>query len=115
MDFVKYLIYFITRGIVTTTIVFFEQSGMTLISRLAALFPVFTWLAYLFIGSFGAPQQVSEHAKFVLIGTIISWVPYMLAIIYLSPKFGVHKAILIAISIFIIIALVYSYIYLKLF
>ncbi|VVB79624.1 Uncharacterised protein [uncultured archaeon] len=113
MAWTKYLLYFLTGGLITTAIVALEESGMPLISRLAALFPVFTWIAYLFIGEFGTAQQVVSHAKFVLIGTIVSWIPYMLSIIYFAPKIGVYKAIAVSILIFVIIALVFSYIYLK--
>ena len=111
----SYVLYFVIGGLITTLIVVLEESGLTLLSRLAALFPVFTWIAYLFIGGFGTAQQVSEHAKFVLIGTIFSWIPYMLTIVYLAPKLGVHKAVLIAIGVFVVIALIYSYVYLKFF
>ena len=113
MDILRYFFYFVVGGMITTIIVGFEQSGFTLISRIAALFPVFTWIAYLFIGSSGTAQQVSEHAKFVLLGTMVSWIPYMLAIIYLTPKIGVNKSILIAIGIFLVISLIYSYVYFK--
>jgi len=113
MDISKYLLYFITGGVITTIIVGFEESGLTMISRIAALFPVFTWIAYLFIGNSGTAQQISEHAKFVLIGTILSWIPYMLAIIILTPKIGVNKSILIGIGIFLIISIIYTYFYFK--
>jgi uncharacterized membrane protein (GlpM family) len=113
MDLSRYAIYFVTGGLITTAIVGFEESGFTLISRIAALFPVFTWLAYLFIGASGTAQQVSAHAKFVLIGTIFSWIPYMLTIIYLSPKIGVNKAVLISIAVFLVVSSIFTYIYLR--
>ena len=113
MAWTKYLLYFIAGGVITTAIVALEESGMPLLSRLAALFPVFTWLAYLFIGQSGTAQQVADHAKFVLIGTIISWIPYMLSIIYFSPKLGVYKSIALSIAIFIIIALIFTYFYFR--
>lgn len=113
MGWTKYLLYFLTGGIVTTAIIALEESGMPLLSRLAALFPVFTWIAYFFIGQFGTAQQVSDHARFVLIGTIISWIPYMASIIYLAPKIGVHKAIIVSIIIFISIALIFLHFYTK--
>ena len=107
----RYAFYFVVGGAVTVTIVGLEEFGSTLFSRLAALFPVFTWLAYLFIGGFGTAKQVSEHATFVLFGTIFSWIPYMATIVLLSPKIGVHKAVLSAIGVFLVIALVYIYAY----
>jgi len=113
MDFEwkRYSLYFLIGGLLTTTIVGLEEFGSTTLSRLAALFPVFTWLAYLIIGQFGTGQQISQHAKFVLIGTIFCWIPYMMAIIYFSPKIGVHKAVFSAIGIFIVLAMVFTYVY----
>ena len=113
MDWSKYPFYFITGGVVTTAIVALEESGMPLLSRLAALFPVFTWLAYLFIGSQGAAQEVAAHAKFVLTGTIVSWIPYMLCIIYFAPRLGVTKAVLVSIAVFVVVALAFTDIYMK--
>jgi uncharacterized membrane protein (GlpM family) len=113
MAWEKYLLYFLTGGIITTAIVALEESGMPLLSRLAALFPVFTLVSYFFLGQIGTAQQVADHAKFVLTGTIVSWVPYMLSIIYFAPKIGVYKAITISMLIFIIAALVFSYFYIK--
>lgn len=113
MTWTKYLLYFVAGGLLTTAIITLEESGMPLLSRLAALFPVFTWISYLFLGQSKSSQQIASHAKFVLMGTIISWIPYMLSIIYFSPKLGVYKAIGISIIVFMIIALIFSYIYFK--
>lgn len=110
-SFLKYLLYFMIGGVVTVTIVGFEEFGSTLFSRLAALFPVFTWIVYLIIGQTGTVKQVTDHATFVLFGTIVSWIPYMATIIWLSPKIGVQKAVLSAIGVFIVVALVFIYVY----
>ncbi len=111
-DIKRYGIYFIIGGLLTTTIVGLEEFGSTVWSRLAALFPVFTWLAYLIIGSYGGTgQQVAAHAKFVLIGTIFCWIPYMFTIIYLSPKIGVQKGVLSAVGVFIVLAVIFTYVY----
>jgi len=40
-------------------------------SRLAALFPVFTWLSYLFIGRSQGGEAVSSQALFVLLGRLL--------------------------------------------
>ena len=88
---------------------------MPLLSRIAALFPVFTWLTYFFLGRFSLPQNVASHAKFVLIGAIVSWIPYMLSIICLSPRIGVTKAIIVSIIIFLVVALLFSLVYLRLY
>jgi uncharacterized membrane protein (GlpM family) len=113
MAWMKYLLYFVSGGVITTVIVSLEESGMPLFSRLAALFPVFTWISYMFLGESETPQQIASHAKFVLAGTIVSWIPYMLSIIYFSPRIGVYKAIAVSIILFVVIALLFTYAYSK--
>jgi uncharacterized membrane protein (GlpM family) len=99
--------YFVTGGLFTAVIVALEESGQRTLSRLATLFPVFTLVAYLFIGQTAGGTAVSQHAKWVLVGTLVSWVPYMLAVAYLAPKIGSRSAILVGLAIFVVLALVY--------
>jgi uncharacterized membrane protein (GlpM family) len=101
------IIYFITGGLFTAIIVTLEEVGQRTLSGLATLIPVFTLVAYLFIGQTAGNNAVSQHAKWVLAGTLVTWVPYMLAIAYLAPKIGSHKAILAGLTIFFILALAY--------
>ena len=102
-----YFFTFLVGGAITTAIVYFEASGFPLLSRLAALVPVFTWLSYLFIGEISGPKEVSSHALFVLLGTLVAWVPYMLAIYFLAPKIGSVKAILTGVIVFIALASIF--------
>jgi len=111
MQLANYLFYFMAGGAVVTAVVALEESGLTMLSRLAALFPIITWLSYLFIGQFAAPQQVADHATFVLFGTLVSWVPYMATIIYFSPRVGVLKAVALALAVFVVIAAIFTRFY----
>lgn len=101
------IIYFVTGGLVTTIIVALEQTGKRTLSELATLIPVFTLVAYFFIGQTKGGQAVGQHAKFVLVGTLVSWVPYMLVVAYLAPKIGPNRAILAGLAVFFVLALVY--------
>ncbi|MFA6227797.1 MAG: GlpM family protein [Patescibacteria group bacterium] len=107
MGYANLLIYFITGGLFTTLIVVLEESNHRLLSGLATLIPVFTLVAYIFIGESKGGAAVGQHAWFVLVGTIVSWIPYMLAVAYLSPKIGAHRAIISGLVIFFILALLY--------
>ncbi len=101
------VIYFITGGSFTAIIVALEQSGQRTLSGLATLMPVFTLVAYFFIGETEGSSAVSQHAKWVLVGTLVSWVPYMLTVAYLAPKIGPHNAILAGLAVFFVLALLY--------
>ena len=102
------MIYFITGGLFTTLIVVLEQSKFRLLSGLMALIPVFTLVSYIFIGNTEGGLAVTQHAKFVLWGTIVSWIPYMIAVVYLSPKIGPTKAIITGMIIFFILATIFT-------
>lgn len=102
-----YIFTFILGGLITTLIVYFEASGFPLLPRLAALFPVFTWLSYLFIGKLAGAQEVSKHSLFVLLGTVVAWMPYMLTIYFLAPRIGSTKAIILAIAVFLVLAFIF--------
>ena len=107
MSISNFIIYFITGGLFTTIIVALEDSNYRVLSGLATLIPVFTLVAYIFIGESKGGAAVGQHAWFVLVGTIVSWVPYMLAVAYLSPRIGAYKAILAGLAVFFILALLY--------
>lgn len=101
------VIYFVTGGAFTTIIVALEESGRRTLSGLATLIPVFTLVAYFFIGESRGGAAVGEHAKWVLTGTLVSWVPYMLAVAYLAPRIGSQKAILAGLALFFVLAIGY--------
>ena len=103
----RLIIYFITGGLFTAIIVALEENGKRTLSGFVTLVPVFTLVAYFFIGQTAGSTAVSQHAKWVLVGTLVSWVPYMLAVAYLSPKLGSHYAILVGLAVFAALALLY--------
>lgn len=107
MKLLNLLMYFMTGGLFTTLIVVLEDSGRRTLSGLATLVPVFTLVAYFFIGESSGGPAVGQHAKWVLAGTLVSWVPYMLAVAYLAPRLGSQKAILIGLAVFFVLALAY--------
>lgn len=104
MDFKNIFIYFITGGIVTTLIVTLEEGGLRVWSGLATLVPVFTLISYLFIGQSRGGKALSQHAWLVLIGTLVSWVPYMITVALLSPHLSSNKAIGIGLGVFFVLA-----------
>ena len=104
MSFGEILLDFFVGGAVTSIIVAFEKSGHRTLSGLAALMPIFTLVSYVFIGDSQGGLAVSAHSKFVLVGTLVSWVPYMMAIAILAPKMGAHKAIAVGLGVFFVFA-----------
>jgi uncharacterized membrane protein (GlpM family) len=107
MSIKNILIYFVTGGIVTTLIVVLEESGRRLWSGLATLMPIFTLISYFFIGQSRGGKALSQHAWLVLIGTLVSWVPYMVTVAVLSPYMSSKKTIAIGLGVFFILAALY--------
>ena len=103
----SYLVYFLTGGIFTVLIVALEENGSRLLSGFATLMPVFTLVAYIFIGESRGGGAVGQHAWFVLVGTLVSWVPYMVLVAMLAPKLGSKLAIGIGLAGFFVCAGVY--------
>ena len=101
------IVYFLTGGLFTTVIVKLEASGHRTLSGLATLVPVFTLVSYLFIGQIAGGTAVSQHAKWVLAGTLVSWVPYMLAVAFFAPRIGPRNGILAGLAVFLVLALLY--------
>ena len=106
----SYLVYFLTGGIFTVLIVALEKNGSRLLSGFATLMPIFTLVAYIFIGQTSGGKSVGQHAWFVLIGTIISWIPYMILVAYLAPRYGTKYAIIAGMASFFILAGIYLFI-----
>jgi len=107
MQLKSYLIYFLTGGIFTVLIVALEENNQRLLSGFATLMPVFTLVAYIFIGESRGGAAVGQHAWFVLVGTIVSWVPYMILVAYLAPRIGSKYAIATGLIGFFICATIY--------
>ena len=95
---------FVVGGTVTALIVGLEESGQRIWSGLAALVPVFTLVSYFFIGASKNAIAVSQHSKFVLVGTLVSWVPYMAAVALLAPRVGTNRAIGLGLAAFFVLA-----------
>jgi len=104
MEFKDIIVNFLIGGTVTALIVGFEQSGHRILSGLATLVPVFTLVSYFLIGAKEGGVAVGNHSKLVLVGTLVSWVPYMMIVAYLAPKIGANKAIFSGLGVFFILA-----------
>jgi uncharacterized membrane protein (GlpM family) len=103
----SYVVYFLTGGIFTVLIVALEEHGAWLLSGFATLMPVFTLVAYVFIGESRGGAAVGTHAWFVLLGTLVAWVPYMCTVAFLAPRHGPRTAILAGMGVFFVLAAFY--------
>ena len=94
----------------TALITALELAGLRTWSGIATLVPVFTLISYFVIGLSKDGQAVSQHAKFVLIGTILTWMPYMIVIVVLAPRIGAIKAVGAGLSLFSLLAFIFVFV-----
>lgn len=104
---IEYILVFIVGGLMTLLVTYAELSGYHFLSHFAAIFPTLTIVSYIFLGRFANTDAVSKHAYFVLLGTLVAWVPYMLIIWYFTPKIGTTKALVLGISAFILLSVTF--------
>lgn len=106
----SYFLYFLTGGLFTILVVGLEESGFRTLSGFAAIMPVFTLVGYLFLGQAkGGGVAVGQHAWFVLVGSLLAWVPYMFTVAILAPKIGTKGAIGYGLAVFFVLAFFYLY------
>ncbi|MBU6490999.1 hypothetical protein KGQ25_02505 [Patescibacteria group bacterium] len=110
---IEYIFAFLAGGTFTLLVTVLEIYGFPTLSRVAALFPVVTWLSYLFIGHIDGALAVSRHAHFVMLGTLVAWMPYMFIIYYFAPRIGVARAIVLGIVVFLLLAFGFAAVYNK--
>ena len=104
-----YFLYFLIGGSIVSLTVFLAKQGYPLLSGIALIFPSYTLLSFLLIGRNVGNAAVIESAKSALLCTFIAWVPYVLIIIYLTQKWGLNNALIIGVSIFLVITLIWIY------
>ena len=105
---IRYLLYFVVGGCIVTAIIVLAERGHPFLAGIAALFPSITLVSFYFIGKSAGNEAVALTAKSCLFSLII-WIPYVLAIAWLSPRIGTNKALLIGVLIFSILAFALVY------
>lgn len=104
----RYVLYFLVGGFVITLISVLAERGHPLLAGIAAIFPGITLVSFYFIGQAAGDDAVALTAKSCLQSLFI-WIPYALAVIWLSPRIGTNKALLIGVLIFTVLAFALVY------
>jgi uncharacterized membrane protein (GlpM family) len=105
----EYLLYFVAGGSIVSLVVYLAKQGHPFLSGIALVFPSVTMLSFYFIGRTTGSAAVVESAKSALFATFIVWVPYVLVIVYLTPRLGVNTALAGGVIIFMVLALLWIY------
>jgi uncharacterized membrane protein (GlpM family) len=99
----RYLLYFLVGGFVVTLVTALAERGQPLLAGVVAIFPSITLVTFYFIGRSAGDLAVSLTAKSCLLSFFV-WIPYALAVIWLSPRLGTNKALAIGVLIYAVLA-----------
>jgi len=107
MDLFSLALYFLAGGLTVSGGILLANSGNPLLSGIALMFPSVTAVSLYFIGKSMGSQVAAASIKSTIASALIAWLPYMLVMLYLTPKMGLNKAMLFGISTFLIIGAVW--------
>ena len=107
MDLFSIMLYFLAGGLTVSAGVLLANSGNSSLSGLALMFPSVTAVSLYFIGKSMGSQVATASIKSTIATAIIAWLPYMLVMLYLTPKMGLNKAMFFGILTFLIIGAVW--------
>ncbi len=91
-----------------TVVTVLAERGHPLLAGIVAIFPGITLVSFYFIGQAAGDAAVAATAKSCLLSIFI-WIPYALSVIWLSPRIGTNKALLIGVAIFTVLAFALVY------
>ncbi len=100
---IDYAMYFVSGGVVVTTVAALARAGYPFLSGLALMFPSVTVVSFYFIGRTKGTAFVVTTAKSSLLAALLVWTPYMFTIIYLAPRLGVNNALIAGFIVFLIL------------
>jgi len=103
MDPYSIVLYFLAGGLTVSAGILLASSGNSLLSGIALMFPSVTAVSFYFIGKSVSPEVTTASIKSTIASAFIAWLPYMLVLLYLTPKMGLNKAMFFGISTFLII------------
>lgn len=106
---IEYILYFITGGLIVTSVVALARAGHPFLSGLALTFPSVTIVSFYFIGKTKGASFVVTTAKSSFLAVLFVWSPYILTVIYLASKAGVNKALLAGFFVFLVFGSVWVY------
>ena len=110
MDPYSIALYFLAGGLTVSAGILLANSGNSLLSGLALMFPSVTAVSFYFIGKSMSSEVATASMKSTLASAFIAWLPYMLVLLYLTPKLGLNKAMFFGISTFLIIGAAWIFI-----
>jgi len=103
----EYLLYFLVGGSVVALAILLAERGHPFLGGILMVLPNLSLVSFYFINKVAGSNAVIISVKSSLLATIFIWPVYMLSLIFLIPKFGVNKSLVIGFLISIILAVIF--------
>lgn len=100
----KYLLYFLVGGVVTSAVTYLANGSRGLLAAFVGTLPVITVSTFLLIYFNSGQGAVLSYAKGLII-MIFPWMVFILSVIFLTPKINLFYSLLIGICLQVLIAL----------
>lgn len=103
MQLKSFILYFILGGAIVSVVTFMGSQGKGLLAAFVATFPTMTVLTFTLIYSKAGHAATANYAKGLLLMTP-PWILYVLCLIFLLPRWGFIKSLIIAVMTYIVLA-----------
>ncbi len=103
MQLKTFILYFILGGAIVSTVTFIGSQGKGLLAAFVATFPTITVLTFLLIYNRVGQLATINYAKGLLLMTI-PWIIYVLCLIYLLPRWGFVRSLIIGVLTYMTLA-----------
>lgn len=104
---IKYLLYFLVGGFIITSTALLAEIGHPFLGGILLVLPNLSLVAFYFINKVVGDSAVIIAVKASLLGTIFIWPAYMLSLIFLIPKIGVNRSLVIGFFISLFLAILF--------
>jgi uncharacterized membrane protein (GlpM family) len=96
---IKYLLYFLTGGVVVSVVTYFASHAKGLLAAFLANLPVITMITFLTIYFESGQKAVISYAEGLVI-MLFPWLAYIFSVIFLTKRFGFIPSLIIGISLY---------------
>lgn len=107
MQFKTFILHFILGGTIVSVATFIGSQGKGMLAAFVATFPTMTALTFALIYSKAGQIATVNYAKGLLLMTP-PWIIYVVCLIFLLPKWGFVKSLIVGVLTYMILAGVVS-------
>jgi uncharacterized membrane protein (GlpM family) len=103
MEF-KYLLYFLTGGVIVSVVTYFASQAKGLLAAFFANMPAITLITFLLVYHESGQKEVVLYAKGMMV-MLLPWLAYIFSIIFLTERLGFIPSLAIGFSLYLSLAL----------